>query len=309
MGDYSERENVARLFSALEGKAREAVGTLLATSRDASAVMKTLELHFGNKRSVASKIVNELKELPAINSGQIKLTQFATKLQNAVSALKSLKLTGHLHSPDLIDIIAKKLPYALKYAYNTYAGPVLQINEKPQLEILADFLFLEAEKAIAGGICEIDDETPERLAENSKKSGSQKKTANAFAAIAEFDNEAESAELACVNVASEKSHLCVICKRDNHKTADCRIFAREPVDRRRFMARKLNLCYKCLGSGHVQAKCKSANCAQCKGRHHILLHTPKRVTEDGKSEDALGANKDGRVQQTGNALSIARNEV
>ena len=53
LGGYSDRENIARLFEALGGDAREVVNTLLATSRNASTVMRTLELHFGNKKLVA----------------------------------------------------------------------------------------------------------------------------------------------------------------------------------------------------------------------------------------------------------------
>ena len=112
--------------------------------------MDTLELHYGNKRVIAQKIVNDLKMLLEIDSGKIKLSHFASKLSTAVSAFKSLKLTGYLSSPDLIQSLGSKFPSALKYAYNTYAADLTE--EKSELENLADFLFNQAKNAIAGGI-------------------------------------------------------------------------------------------------------------------------------------------------------------
>lgn len=74
--------------------------------RDAESVIKTLELLFGNKDAVARKIVNELKDLPTIYTGEIIFMRFAAKRKNEVTALKSLKLTGHLESPVLVQSIS-----------------------------------------------------------------------------------------------------------------------------------------------------------------------------------------------------------
>ena len=61
LGGYSDRENVTRLFAALHGEARYTVSTLLASSDDAQVIMRTLDLHYGNKKLLAQKIVSELK--------------------------------------------------------------------------------------------------------------------------------------------------------------------------------------------------------------------------------------------------------
>lgn len=139
LGGYTPRENVSLLFAALKGEAREAVHALLVTGRDAESVIKMLELLFGNKDAVARKIVNELKDLPTICTGEISLMRFAAKLKNAVTALVSLKLTGHLESPDMVQSISRKLPSSLKFGYNTYAATVNDGEVK--LEILANFLY------------------------------------------------------------------------------------------------------------------------------------------------------------------------
>ena len=64
LGGYSDRDNMTRLFRALQGEARDTVSTLLATSRDPVAIMRTLELHYGNKNTIAQKIDKDLRELP-----------------------------------------------------------------------------------------------------------------------------------------------------------------------------------------------------------------------------------------------------
>ena len=131
LGGYTDRENVTRLFEALRGEARDAVSTLLASSDDAKSIMHTLDLHYGNKKLLAKKIVNELKNLPDIESGKIKLSLFASKLRNAVAVLRSHKLTGYLYNPELIESIGNKIPTFLKYSYNTYAETV--DDDKPDL--------------------------------------------------------------------------------------------------------------------------------------------------------------------------------
>ena len=86
-GGYSDRENIARLFEA---------------SRNASTVMRTLELHFGNKKLVAEKTVSEIKNLPSIGSEKTTLAQFSTKVKDASVAFKTFNLVGYLHSPELV---------------------------------------------------------------------------------------------------------------------------------------------------------------------------------------------------------------
>ncbi|XP_076246522.1 uncharacterized protein LOC143186698 [Calliopsis andreniformis] len=150
MGAYTDRENIVRLFAALKGEARDAVSTLLATGQDAATIMRTLELNFGNKNIIARKIIADIRELPELDTGKINIAQFATKLRGAVTAFRSLKLIGYLHSPDLIQNVGSKLPSALRYAYHKYSAEAPQ--EKTELEKLSDFVYKEAELAVAAGV-------------------------------------------------------------------------------------------------------------------------------------------------------------
>ncbi|XP_066600810.1 uncharacterized protein [Prorops nasuta] len=168
LAGYTPTENVSRLFSALQGEAREAVQALLGTGRDAQTIMQTLEMLFGNKKILAHKIVKDLQDLPAICTGEISLMRFAAKLKNAVSTFKSLKLTGYLYNPELVQGVAKKLPSALKYDYNKYTANILE--DKAELEKLADYLYREAELAVAGGIFDNEIELTDKFNLQNKQS-------------------------------------------------------------------------------------------------------------------------------------------
>ena len=97
LGEYSECDNIARFFEACKGDARDLVGTLLATSRDPKALMNTLKLHYGKKDLLAENIEVDLKSLPHFDSRKISLTQFATKLKNAVLTFKAHDLIDFLY--------------------------------------------------------------------------------------------------------------------------------------------------------------------------------------------------------------------
>ena len=292
LGGYTEQENVTRLFASLQGEARETVNTLLAAGGDASAIMNTLELHYGNKRIIAQKIVSDLKMLPEIDSGKIKLTHFASKLSSAVYAFKSFKLSGYLCSSDLIQSLGSKLPSALKYAYNTYAADLTE--EKSELENLADFLFKQAKNAIAGGIF-----GEELELQNSKAPVTSKRSKNAGSATicVASHTDTESSQT------SVRGNHCAVCNRDNHKPSSCVAFLRDTLERRWFLVRKLRLCYKCLEQGHLSPNCKGDNCSQCSRPHHMLLHDPSRAKRKNTRNEKPLAKEHGS-QQTSHTLTM-----
>ncbi|XP_076394270.1 uncharacterized protein LOC143265515, partial [Megachile rotundata] len=249
-GGYSDRENIARLFDALKGEARDVVKTLLASSRDADTIIKTLELHFGNKRAAAEKIVAELKTLPEIDSGRISLVQFATKLRSAVVAFKTFRLLGYLHSPELVKSVGHKIPIALRYAYNRYAVSVRE--EKSELEKLADFIYAEAELATEAGIFDIDctTERPTQRVDRGAFGGSRRPSAKtAVVCVAERRDRR-------VETNATETRKCAFCKKDNHPSPKCLFFAREPVSKRWDLVKKYNLCFGCLRPGHSRNDCK-----------------------------------------------------
>ena len=267
---FNEQENVSRLFRALQGEARKTVSSLLATGRDATAIMKTLELHYGNKRIIARKLLEEIKSLPDLESGRIRFTQFASKLKNAVSAIRDLGLAGCLGDLDLIANVAGKLPYVLKRAFNKYTAAAS--DELPELVRLANFLEAEAELEAAGGLCDLEVAGPSTKTSNRARHAATERQTRVYAVRPEAPREP--------NVEQKKASggKCLHCNRAGHSLDECRAFRRESVNRRWYYARKWQVCYKCLKVGHKCNDCTQPSCFACRRQHHAVLHDAARFS-------------------------------
>ena len=106
---FTDRENISRLFKALRGQAREAVETLLGTATIAEPIIELLKLNFGNKRHVAERILRDIHDLPSLQSGRIDIARFATRLKNAICSLKSLGMPEYINSIDLLRSVTSKI--------------------------------------------------------------------------------------------------------------------------------------------------------------------------------------------------------
>ena len=289
LGEYTEQENITRLNEALKGEARETVCILLATSRDTEEIMRTLELHYGNKKIIAQKIIDDLKRLPSLESGKISLMQFASKLKNSAVAFKNLSLTGYLHSPELIKSIGSKLLPTLKFAYNRYAATASA--QKSGLEKLADFLYNEAELATSAGLFDVDEAPAPRSSFSNKRNPNYVRS-GAVCTVKHVSNRDEANR---GEGRQMKFKPCFYCKRNNHRLHECTQFEREPLHKKWAFAKKSNVCFNCLKGGHFRDECKNTmRCSHCKSLHHSFLHAaknPKDNTQTNKPRQPLPGNQ------------------
>lgn len=267
----SDAENISRLYEALKGEARETVKTLFASGSSPQEIMRILELRYGNTKIILEKIMFEFQNLPAIDSGKISLLDFASKLKNSVTAIKSLNNFGYLYSPQLYDEIIKKLPKALLFNYIRYAQ--LTDQNLSDLEKVSEFLYQEAHMALTAGITDVYlvDQKPRKIEPFSVKKRSV---------------------LATSTVTSESQHQsldskhqkkgCEICNRSNHEAGKCEKLLRESSKDRWRLVRKRKLCFKCLKSGHNRNDCSATVCSVCQRNHHSSLH----FTENSKPTNA-----------------------
>ena len=140
-GEYTEKENVMRLFDSLKDDAREATKALFASGGSTNDIIRTLEMRFGNRRVILEKIVNNVKQLPKIESGKIDLVKFASKLKDSVTAIKALGSIGQLHSPELTKDILIKISTSMLHDYARYAAA--EGDDKAELEKISNFMFKE----------------------------------------------------------------------------------------------------------------------------------------------------------------------
>ena len=87
MGNYSMKENVSRLYAALEDNAKEAVKSLFISCNNIEEIMETLQMRFGNTKIILEKVIHDVRNLPNVNEDNSCLVEFATKLKNAISAI------------------------------------------------------------------------------------------------------------------------------------------------------------------------------------------------------------------------------
>lgn len=147
-GGYTDRENVIRLYNCLRGEARDSVESLMLTCESADEILKALELRFGSKDIAIRKLLNNLRDLPRLQSGDIDLVAFASEVKNNVVALNSLG-DSYSSNPDLIADLLRKIPESMVYRYNEYATS--HSSHSPSLSTFAEFLSYQAEIANRAG--------------------------------------------------------------------------------------------------------------------------------------------------------------
>ena len=151
--EYCDRQNWLRLYDAISGEARESVKMLFAVGISSQKIMQSLEVRFGHPTFISKRIIEEVRKLLSMYySNKISFLEFATKLKNAVTAIKALKSLGYLYSPELAAQILLNLPNCMQYNYLKYAA--CEGRDKPDLEKIAEFLFKEAKISIAAGTIE-----------------------------------------------------------------------------------------------------------------------------------------------------------
>ena len=271
LGGYSDRDNIARLFEALKGEARELVGTLLSANRDPNAVMQTLDLHYGNKKALANRISDELYAMPRLDNKRMPLILFATRLRNAVASFKAHGLTDHLQNPELTLAMGRKLPESLLFEYARFMSDKSEKGDQrtpvPELELLSDFLFTEAERTSKTVLfnSEIINKFGERRAANSRHEPTRRR-ADVFNVTGNADTYPRDKN------EHQQSNKCAICNVGNHEHIDCPKIQRESPKRRRSLVAAIGLCYGCLKAEHKARFCRNQpTCLKCNYCHSDLL--------------------------------------
>lgn len=273
-GNCSKRESLSRLYDALRDEALDAVKTLFISCEDPDIVMQTLELRFGNPRLLAGTILDQIRELPNLNDDMSRLVEFATKLRNAVTAIKSIgKSEGYLHNPDLLNRILCKLPHYMLDSYARYR-PDFGVT-RPDLELVTDFMIFQARINIDAGTIPLRNEGSRSKRPRSQEGNSKR----GYSCVAQLAEESEPI------AKRSKFPACLFCKGRSHVLRDCHKFRKERVTKRWKIAKELCLCYLCLDSmsrGHSRRQCRAEACSICGKKHHSLLH----YSDDQKPRDS-----------------------
>ena len=268
LGQYTDKENVARLHESLTGEAKAAVAALLITSCDSKQIMRVLELRFGNPEEILDRLSADIFALPGMSMGRVDLAQFATTVNNCVAAIQAIGNAGYLHSPHIVRDIIDKLPATMVFDYSRHLDSVPP--DQPRLVTIARYLLNKAERACRAGTV--------RAGGSGVSSTANARSINAIASNARL----QKATFLCVSTTSNDDRgptRCTFCEITGHVTARCRKLAGLEVDKRWEWARDRKMCFKCLNGKHRKFSCRAEMCPvrDCGKPHHSLLHMDQRA--------------------------------
>lgn len=82
------------------------------------------------------------------------------------------------------------------------------------------------------------------------------------------------------SAAKKQKKICTACK-DNHNLIRCPRLLATPVDGRRAVVARLNLCENCLFGNHNVTTCSHGACRKCGTKHNSILPCPPDSAEGG----------------------------
>ena len=223
-----------------------------------------------NRRQVQAHI-DELRKIRPINADNPReLERFADIVERTVVSLKENKKFADLEGGTLYAIVLEKLPQALLSQYYRW------IKEKGSLESLEELRRWVAEEA-----------------EYQVQASEIKHGLSSVGSV-----RGKSSTKSYFGTTEEKrDRPCKVCNQ-KHPIWKCDMFKGMEHRKKWETAKKLGLCYRCLGKGHLGDSCtwnRECGIDGCKDRHNRLLHEEKvapgslegkadtPVTEENKS--------------------------
>ncbi|OON16352.1 hypothetical protein X801_07837, partial [Opisthorchis viverrini] len=207
---------------------------------------------------VARSLLDGLhKRFRALWASPADLLQLTTKLENCEISLKQMGYGAHLNFLLTLKRLARCLPVLLQQKWAEYADGVTKDEREPAFRYLRNFTDIRA-----------------RIS-NSR-----------FGTIANQTNKCRAAQTTLPKQPIKRQHSLInaVFKlpesgplyREPHPLTNCVKFADLECNKRWDVAKRREVCFRCLKSGHVTKACKTerkCRVSECKTRHHYLLHT------------------------------------
>lgn len=278
------------LKSALSGSAAQAIHSLQTTNENYPIALELLTKRFQNVRLTIQHHVHELFNAPLVPKESAELLRtLSDNFQKHLRVLQQLKEPTDKWDTLIIYLIASKLDSATKKEWELKV-----IKEKASTtQQFIEFLntrceFLEALYPT---------QTKTLPAKGSTQKSNQTNV-----------NKGQNTTL--THVVTNETNDCALCKQA-HRLYACTIFKGLSVESRRNEAKRLNLCYNCLGSNHMLQKCTSRNCKHCSKKHHTLLHIHERsnvANQNTTSSNSTGLHGSPQIS-TGSNNTNTSNQV
>ena len=260
--NLSAQFKMLRLESCLVGEAAETVKGLGYSDHAYEAAKARLNRKYGGNRRQVQAHIDELRKMRPINADNPReLERFADIVERTVVSLKENKKFADLEGGTLYAIVLEKLPQALLSQYYRW------IKEKGSLESLEELRRWVAEEA-----------------EYQVQASEIKHGLSSVGSV-----RGKSSTKSYFGTTEEKrDRPCKVCNQ-KHPIWKCDMFKGMEHRKKWETAKKLGLCYRCLGKGHLGDSCtwnRECGIDGCKDRHHRLLHEEKVAsgTMEGKAD-------------------------
>ena len=254
-GEYK----LLQLRQYLSGEALKVIDSLGHSTAAYEAAKDRLERKFGGKRRQIALYLEELEQFRQIRPENARdIEEFADVLDVAMINLRETGQHHELGDGSLYTILQRKLPQAMFARYHRW---IFENSQEESVIALRTWILQEAEfQTIAS-------ETVHGLMGSYTEPTSQ--PAARYRHQQTFFGE---------TTASRKplNIPCLECGK-KHGVWNCREFIRRKLADRWNVAKRLQLCYRCLAQGHQGKTCpRSQPCGQdgCIKLHHRLLHKP-----------------------------------
>lgn len=279
-------EKFAYLRNCLTGEAANFIKDIKLSDEEYESTWSALEERYANQRAIINQHLSTLHMLPKLKQGSAAgIRNLVTETQRCVRALKNIGREP-LWEDELVWRTVHRLDPETQQRWEqhlTLQDSILKATSSPsvsggprQLHLptfadLCDFLEGQARAHYHSG-------TSESARHNVRRERAQQWPAVPTRVF----NARKRPGASSAPVKFERR--CPVCSAD-HRIYTCPRFREQLPAGRRQEARRLELCYNCLGEGHVGAVCRSSRgCAECGQNHHTLLHVVRGPRADADAE-------------------------
>lgn len=266
-----------QLRQCLSGEALKAIESLGHSAAAYEAAKDRLERKFGGQRRQIALYLEEIDSFRPVRYGNSKdLEKYADLLDIAVVNLKEANRLEELKDGLLYMKLQKKLPASMLTYYHRW---IFENHKTESVEVLREWVIREAEfqtKAL---------ETVQGLTGKVETRSNTRGMSHTFFGRSSSGGRIES---------QIGNRICKVCSKQ-HGVWACKEFKELEIPKRWDCAKRLKLCFRCLGEGHVGQYCyRTRVCGLngCQEVHHRLLHQ----VENKSSDDSVNEHKQGKSQ-------------
>ena len=261
-----------QLRQCLSGEALKVIESLGHSAAAYEAAKDRLERKFGGQRRQIALYLEEIDNFRPVRYGNSKdLEKYADLLDITIVNLKEANRFDELRDGLLYMKLQKKLPASMLTQYHRW---IFENQKIESVEVLREWVIREAEfqtKAL---------ETVQGLTGRVETRSNPRGASHTFFGRSNSGSRTES---------QVGARNCKLCNKQ-HGVWTCSEFKELEVPKRWECAKKMKLCFRCLGEGHHGQNCfrtRVCGLEGCQEVHHRLLHQAKNKNSDASNSEQV----------------------